>query len=264
VSEFIADEKNTSGQSPAQYVMRKLPHVTALFWMIKTIATTLGETAGDMFSQTLNLGNLVATILLLGLFLIAVVIQLRARRFHAALFWTVIALTSTAGTTLSDLLNRNFGLGYAGGALVLGTGLATVLVIWWRSGQTLDVENLATFKGELLFWIAVVFSNSLGTSTGDFLAGPAGLGFRGTALLLSTIMVALLAAHYFTRINGMLLFWIAFILTRPLGAVLGNILSKSPDHGGLDWGNAGATGVLVAALIGLVAYQTVQVHRNRS
>jgi len=262
VAEFIADHKNISGRSPAQFVMRKLPHVTALFWMIKTIATTLGETAGDMFSQTLHLGNLVATILLLGLLLIAVVIQLRARRFHAALFWTVIALTSTAGTTLSDLLNRNFALGYAGGALILGTGLAIVLVIWWRSGQTLDVENLATLKGELLFWIAVVFSNSLGTSTGDFLAGPAGLGLRGTALLLSAIMVTLLAAHYLTPANGMLLFWIAFILTRPLGAVLGNILSKSRDHGGLDWGNAGATGVLVAALIGLVGYQTVQVHRN--
>ena len=110
-----------------------------------------------MFSQTLALGNLVATILLLGLLLIAVVIQLRARRFHAALFWTVIALTSTGGTTLSDLLNRNYALGYAGGALILGTGLAIVLVIWWRSGQTLDVENLATLKGELLFWIAVVF-----------------------------------------------------------------------------------------------------------
>ena len=227
MSEFIADEKNTSDLSPTQYVMRKLPHVTALFWIIKTIATTLGETAGDMFSQTLRLGNLVATILLLGFLLIAVVIQLRARRFHAALFWTVIALTSTAGTTLSDLLNRNYALGYAGGALILGTGLAIVLVIWWRSGQTLDVENLATFKGELLFWIAVVFSNSLGTSTGDFLAGPAGLGLRGTALLLSAIMVALLAAHYFPRINGMLLFWIAFILTRPLGAVLGNILSRA-------------------------------------
>jgi uncharacterized membrane-anchored protein len=242
--------------------MRKLPHVTALFWVIKTLATTLGETAGDMFSQTLQLGNLLATIVLLGLFLIAAAIQLRARRFHAALFWLVIALTSTAGTTLSDLLNRNYGFGYAGGALVLGTALAIVLVIWWRSGQTLDVENLATFQGELLFWIAVVFSNSLGTSTGDFLAGPAGLGLWGTALLLSAIMAALLATHYLTRINGMLLFWIAFILTRPLGAVLGNILSKSRDRGGLDWGNAGATGVLVAALIALVAYQTVHVHRH--
>jgi uncharacterized membrane-anchored protein len=262
MSEFISDEKNSSGQSPAQYVMRKLPHVTALFWLIKTVATTLGETAGDLFSQTLRLGNLVATILLLGLFLIAVVIQLRSRRFHSALFWTVIALTSTAGTTLSDLLNRTGGLGYAGGALVLSTGLAIVLVIWWRSGQTLDIENLATFKGELLFWIAVLFSNSLGTSSGDFVADTLALGLRPTALLLSAIMVALLAAHYFTRINGMLLFWIAFILTRPLGAVVGNILSKKAERGGLNWGNAGASGVLVAAFIGLVAYQTVHVRRH--
>ena len=248
MAEFIADQKNISGRSPAQFVMRKLPHVTALFWMIKTIATTLGETAGDMFSQTLQLGNLVATALLLGLLVIAVVIQLRARRFHAALFWTVIALTSTAGTTLSDLLNRNFALGYAGGALILGTGLAIVLVIWWRSGQTLDVENLATFKGELLFWIAVVFSNSLGTSTGDFLAGPAGLGLRGTALLLSAIMVTLLAAHYFTRINGMLLFWIAFILTRPLGATLGDLLTKPHSHGGLDFSRIASSGVIAVGI----------------
>jgi uncharacterized membrane-anchored protein len=262
MTEFISDETNISGRSTALYVMRKLPHVTALFWVIKTIATTLGETAGDMFSQTLHLGNLLATILLMGIFLIAVSIQLRARRFHPALFWTVIALTSTGGTTLSDLLNRNEGLGYAGGALLLGSGLAIVLVIWWRSGQTLDVENLATFKGELLFWIAVVFSNSLGTSTGDFMAGPAGLGLHGTALLLSAVMVVLLAAHYVTSINGMLLFWIAFILTRPLGAVLGNILSKSREHGALGWGNAGATAVLVAALVILVGYQTVQVRRH--
>jgi uncharacterized membrane-anchored protein len=262
MSDFISVEASSSDQPTAQYVMRKLPHVTALFWVIKTIATTLGETAGDMVSQTFQLGNMLATVLLLGLFVIAVTIQLRARRFHPALFWTVIALTSTAGTTLSDLLNRNGGLGYAGGALLLGTGLAIVLVTWWRSGQTLDVENLATFKGELLFWIAVVFSNSLGTSTGDFLAGPAGFGLRGTAVLLSAAMVVLLAAHYFTRINGMLLFWIAFILTRPLGAVLGNILSKSREHGGLAWGNTPSTAVLVGALVVLVAYQTVQIHRH--
>ena len=252
MAEFIADHKNISGRSPAQFVMRKLPHVTALFWMIKTIATTLGETAGDMFSQTLHLGNLVATILLLGLLLIAVVIQLRARRFHAALFWTVIALTSTAGTTLSDLLNRNYALGYAGGALILGTGLAIVLVIWWRSGQTLDVENLATLKGELLFWIAVVFSNSLGTSTGDFLAGPAGLGLRGTALLLSAIMVTLLAAHYLTPANGMMLFWIAFILTRPLGATVGDFFDKPHAQGGLGVNRPLASAILAAIILALI------------
>ena len=160
MSEFISDEKTRSDQSAAQYVMRKLPHVTALFWLIKIVATTLGETAGDLFAQTLHIGYLVSTIILLGLFLIAVVIQLRARRFHAAVFWTVVALTSTAGTTLSDLMNRTGGLGYTGGALVLSTGLAIVFLMWWHSGQTLDVENLATFNGELLFWTAILFSNS--------------------------------------------------------------------------------------------------------
>jgi uncharacterized membrane-anchored protein len=171
-------------------------------------------------------------------------------------------LTSTAGTTLSDLMNRTGGLGYTGGALVLSTGLATVFVIWWRSGQTLDVENLATFKGEVLFWVAILFSNSLGTSSGDFLADTLGLGFRATALLLTAIMLVLVAAHYFTRINGTLLFWIAFILTRPLGTVVGNILSKEHERGGLYWGTTWTSAALLAALVGLVAYQAVDVSRH--
>jgi uncharacterized membrane-anchored protein len=259
---FLPDEKIDSARPQGQYVLRKLPHVTALFWVIKIIATTLGETAGDLLAQTLHIGYLVSTIILLGLFLIAVVVQLRARRFYPAVFWTVVALTSTAGTTLSDLMNRTGGLGYTGGALVLSTGLAIVFVVWWRSGQTLDVENLVTFKGEVLFWIAILFSNSLGTSSGDFLADTLGLGFRATALLLTAIMLALLAGHYFTRINGLLLFWIAFILTRPLGTVVGNILSKEHERGGMNWGTTWTSAALLAALIGLVAYQTADVRRH--
>ncbi len=183
---------------PGQYVMRKLPHITALFWANKILATTLGETAGDYFSQTLRLGTLHSAVLLLAIFVVAVTIQLRASRFHPALFWTVVVLTSTAGTTISDFINYTSHLGQATGALILGSGLAIVLVIWWRSGQTLNVENVATVTGEVLFWIA-------------------------------------------------------FILTRPWGAVVGNILSKSRDHGGLDWGNAGASTVLIAALVVLVS-----------
>jgi uncharacterized membrane-anchored protein len=262
MSGSVAGETNSSADSPALYVMRKLPHVTALFWVTKTVATTLGEAAGDFFSQTLRLGNLLSTVILLTVFLAVVVFQLRGRRFHAAVFWTAIALTSTAGTTLSDLLNKTAALGYAGGALILSTGLAIVLLIWWRSGQTLDVENIATSKGELLFWVAVLFSNSLGTSSGDFLADSLGLGLRPTALLLSAIMVALLVAHYLTSVSAMLLFWTAFILTRPLGTVLGNILSKKAERGGLNLGNAWASAILVAALAGLVAYQTIQVRRH--
>src|ERR1700704_1469690 len=247
----------TWSDSSARLVMRKLPHVTVLFWVLKIIATTLGETGGDLLAQTMHVGYLVSTVLFFALLLAAVVFQLKARRFHPAIFWTVIVLTSTAGTTLSDLMNRTGGIGYTGGAIVLTAGLAIVFVIWWRSGQTLDVENVATFNGELLYWVAILFSNSLGTSSGDFLADSLGLGFRDSALLLSGMMLALLAAHYFTPINGMVLFWIAFVLTRPLGATGGDFLSKPRDHGGLNWGTMWTSAALVAALIGLIVYQTI-------
>ena len=248
--------------SPVRLVMRKLPHITLLFWVLKIIATTLGETGGDLLAQTMHVGYLVSTAAFSAAFLLAVVFQLKARRFHPALFWTVIALTSTTGTTLSDLMNRTGGIGYAGGAIILTTGLAIVFVIWWRSGQTLDVENVATFRGELLYWVAILFSNSLGTSSGDFLADSVGFGFRDSALLLSAIMMALLAAHYYTHINGMLLFWIAFVLTRPLGATAGDFLSKPHDHGGLNWGTMWTSATLLAVLIGLVFYQALHVRRH--
>ena len=252
----------TWSDSWPRLVMRKLPHVTVLFWVLKIIATTLGETGGDLLAQTMHVGYLVSTVIFFALFLAAVVFQLKARRFHPAIFWTVIALTSTAGTTLSDLMNRTGGIGYTGGALILTTGLAIVFVIWWRSGQTLDVENVATFRGEQLYWIAILFSNSLGTSTGDFLADSLGIGFRDSALILSAIMLALLVAHYFTRINGMVLFWIAFVLTRPLGATAGDFLSKPLDHGGLNLGTMWTSAALVVMLVGLVAYQTIRISRH--
>jgi uncharacterized membrane-anchored protein len=247
---------------PARLVMRKLPHITLLFWVLKIIATTLGETGGDLLSQTMHLGYVVSAAAFFAVLLIAVVLQLKARRFHPALFWTVIALTSTTGTTLSDLMNRTGGIGYAGGAIILATGLAIVFVVWWRSGQTPNVENVATFRGELLYWVAILFSNSLGTSSGDFLADSVGFGFRDSALLLSAIMMALLAAHYFTHINHMLLFWIAFVLTRPLGATAGDFLSKPHDHGGLNWGTMWTSATLLAVLIGLVIYQALHLRRH--
>lgn len=245
-----------------RFVMRKLPHVTVLFWALKIAATTLGETGGDLLAQTLHVGYLISTVVFLAAFLVAVIFQLKAGRFHPAIFWTVIALSSTAGTTLSDLMNRTGGIGYTGGAAILTTGLIIVFIIWWRSGQTLDVENLASFRGELLFWQAILFSNSLGTSSGDFLADSLGIGFRDSAILLSAVMLALLAAHYFTRVNGMVLFWIAFVLTRPLGATLGDFLSKPRDHGGLAWGTTWTSATLLATLIGLIAYQIVHIRRH--
>jgi uncharacterized membrane-anchored protein len=247
---------------PVSYVTRKLPHVTLVFWILKITATTLGETGGDLLAQTLKVGYLASTLIFFAMFLISVVFQLRARRFHPAIFWTVIVTTSTAGTTMSDFMNRTAGLGYTLGALVLTTCLAIIFLIWWRSGQTLNVENVATFKGELLYWVAILFSNTLGTSSGDFLADDAGIGFRNGFLLLAGIMVLLAAAHYLTTLNGTVLFWIAFVLTRPLGATAGDSLSKPLNHGGLNWGTKGTSAALLGILVVLVLYQIMQLRRH--
>jgi uncharacterized membrane-anchored protein len=243
-------------------VLRKLPHVTVLFWVLKIVATTLGETGGDLLAQTLGVGYLVSTLIFFGLLVVALIVQLRADRFHPAVYWTVIALTSTAGTTLSDFMNRTGRIGYTGGALILSTGLAIVFLAWWRSGQTLDVENIATRRGEFLYWIAILFSNSLGTSSGDFLSDSLGFGFAASALVLAAIMATLLLLHRFTKVDGMVLFWVAFVLTRPLGATAGDYLSKPLDHGGLAWGTAWTSAALLVGLIALIGYQTVQVHRH--
>jgi uncharacterized membrane-anchored protein len=210
----------------------------------------------------LKVGYLTSTVIFFAMFLVSVVFQLRARRFHPAIFWTVIVTTSTAGTTMSDFMNRTAGLGYTLGALVLTTCLAVIFVIWWRSGQTLDVENVATFKGELLYWIAILFSNTLGTSSGDFRADDPDVGFRNGSLLLAGIMVLLAAAHYLTNINGTVLFWIAFVLTRPLGATAGDSLSKPLDHGGLNWGTEGTSAALLGILVALVSYQILHLRRH--
>ena len=249
---------------PEGTLMRKLPRVTLIFWIMKIAATTLGETGGDLLAQTLKIGYLVSSCLFLAIFAVSVVLQLKATKFHPALYWAVITATSTAGTTISDFMNRSAGLGYAKGALVLITCLAIVFVVWRISGQTLDVENIATFKGELLYWIAILFSNTLGTSSGDFLADNTGLGFRGGALVITAVMLLIIAAHYLTPISGTLLFWVAFILTRPLGATAGDSLSKPREQGGLELGTMGTSAVLAGLLIALVVYQIVSMQRQQA
>ncbi|WP_067571747.1 COG4705 family protein [Nocardia acidivorans] len=240
----------------------KLPQVTALFWALKIAATTLGETGGDLLAQTLHLGYAAASLLFLTVFAVSLAAQLRVGRFHPALYWTVIAATSTAGTTIADFLNRgpgsgtstDGGLGYGAGAAVLITGLALVFGIWKLSGQTYDVTGITSLRGEVLYWSAILLSNTLGTSVGDYLSDSSGLGYRGGALVIAAVMAALLAAHFFTRISGILLFWLAFILTRPLGATVGDLLSKSHDKGGLGFGTWGTTAVLLILLTAGIAH----------
>ncbi|MFD9824452.1 COG4705 family protein [Streptomyces violascens] len=257
-----------AGQSEAAYVLRKLPQVTVLFWVLKTVAVTLGETAGDLLGITFKLGYLTTAFVFLAYFLIVVVAQVAARRFHPALYWAVVLGTSMVGTEISDFLNRGFGhgsapdgLGYAWGAVILTTVLALVFLAWWRTGQTYDVENISSRTGEILYWTAILVSNTLGTSSGDWLSDDTGLGFRGAFLAIAGIMLLIVAAHYLTAVSGTVLFWLAFILTRPLGAAGGDALAKPAVQGGLGWGTAGSSTALCMMLLLLVGLQTWQVRR---
>lgn len=258
-----------SAQPERCFVARKLPHITILFWVLKILAVTLGETAGDLLGITLQTGY-VTTGLILLVFLISVAVwQVRARRYWSALFWTVIFATSAVGTEISDLINRGpghasaqGGIGYAWGALILTIILAIVFLIWWRTGQTYDVESVASRQGEILFWIAVTVSNTLGASSGDWLAHDTGLGFRSAFLLLAGMMMLIVAAHFGTRINTMVLFWLAFILTRPLGAAGGDYLTKPTDEGGLGLGTMWGSAVLLGLLAVFISYESIRLRRH--
>jgi uncharacterized membrane-anchored protein len=235
-------------------VPNKVARVDAPFWVMKICATTLGETAGDLVSMTWNVGYALSSVLLLGAFGVALAAQLRARRFHPALYWTVIASTSTAGTTLSDFMNRTLGLGYTTGALILLSALALALGVWRAVEGSLSVSDIHTPRAEILYWIAILISNTLGTAIGDFLADDVGLGFMGGAGLVGGLISLVLLAWRYTSLDRVVLFWVAFVLTRPFGATFGDVLTKPVERGGLDLGTLGASAVLVGVLVGFVAW----------
>ena len=234
--------------------MNKIPQITLAFWIMKICATTLGETAGDLLSMTMNIGYAVSSLLLFGIFVITLVSQLMSKKYHPLLYWAVILSTSTAGTTMSDYMDRTLGLGYAQGTIIL-LGILIAILTYWRSTEgSLSVVNIETFKVEVLYWVAILFSNTLGTALGDFLADDSGLGFAGGALLIGVLLALVVVAVYFTRISRVLLFWIAFVLTRPFGATFGDVLTKTPDKGGLDFGTIGSSAVLASMLAMFILY----------
>lgn len=254
-----------------RFVLRKLPQVTVLFWVIKIVAVTLGETAGDLFGITLKIGYVTTELVFLAYFAVVLVLQVRACRFRPVLFWSVVLGTSMVGTELSDFLDRGPGHGAAAngvgpgwGALILTSLLALVFLAWWRTGQTYDVENITSRKGEILYWIAILVSNTLGTASGDWLSDETGLGFRNAFLVIAAIMVLIVAAHYLTNANTTVLFWLAFILTRPLGAAGGDSLTKPVDDGGLGWGTLWGSVALFTTLVAVVSYQAHAVRRRPS
>jgi uncharacterized membrane-anchored protein len=229
----------------------KVPEVTLGFWIIKIAATTLGETGGDTVSMTMDLGYLIGTAIFLSALVVLVVIQIAAKKFHPFLYWSTIIASTTVGTTMADFADRSLGIGYAGGSLILLACVLAVLGLWYRSQGSVSVDTVSTPKVEAFYWAAITFSQTLGTALGDWVAD-AGLGYEGGALLFGAGLAAVAAAYFWTSLSRVLLFWAAFILTRPLGATAGDFLDKPLDQGGLALSRPIASAVLTAFIIGCI------------
>ena len=230
----------------------KVPEVTLAFWITKILATTLGETAGDAVSMSMGLGYLVGTAIFAAAFLGAVTVQIAATSFRPVVYWATIVATTTVGTTLADFADRSLGVGYAGGTLVLLAALASSLLLWWSMLGSVAIETVRSPRAELFYWTTIMFSQTLGTALGDWTADSAGLGYVGAALVFGAALAAMAAAYLWTTVSRTALFWVAFVLTRPLGAVVGDFLDKPVANGGLALSRYGASGVLLVAMAAIV------------
>lgn len=228
--------------------MSKVPEVTLVFWIIKIIATTLGETGGDAVSMSMNFGYLISTGIFGALFVIAVVAQIQARVFHPALYWLTIIATTTVGTTLADFADRSLGIGYPGGTALLLALLIASLFVWFRTEGSIAINTVSTPRVEAFYWITIMFSQTLGTALGDWCADSLEFGYLGSAVIFGALLVVIAAAYYWTRISHTILFWFAFILTRPLGAVVGDFLDKPIGQGGLSLSRYAASAALIIAM----------------
>lgn len=233
----------------------KVPEVTFYFWVIKILATTLGETGGDAVTMSMNLGYLVGTGIFAALFVVAVGAEIRAKAFHPFLYWAVIVATTTAGTTLADLVDRSLGVGYAGGSTILLLLLLGSLAVWHRSLGSVSINTIRSHKAEVFYWVTIMFSQTLGTALGDWMADPDtgfGLGYDGGAIVFGIALALVAAAYLWTRMSRTVLFWAAFILTRPLGATLGDLLDKPLTSGGMAMSRYTASAVIAALIVGAI------------
>ena len=232
--------------------LSKVPAVTLGFWLIKIAATTLGETGGDSVSMTMNLGYLIGTAIFLSALVVLVAFQISAKKFHPFLYWATIVASTTAGTTMADFATRSLGIGYTGGSLLLLVCVLAVLGLWYWSHGSVSVETVNTPKVEAFYWATITFSQTLGTALGDWIADNTGLGYVGGALVFAVALAIVAAAYFRTKISHVLLFWAAFILTRPLGATVGDFLDKPLDHGGLALSRPIASAVLAIFMIACI------------
>lgn len=236
-------------KTPTERTWAKVPEVTLGFWLIKIAATTLGETGGDAVSMSMNLGYLVGTGIFAAVFLVAVFAQIKAQRFHPFLYWTTIIATTTVGTTLADFADRSLGIGYAGGSSLLLALLLGSLFVWHRTLGSVSVSTVSAPKAEAFYWLTIMFSQTLGTALGDWTADTAGLGYTGAAMVFGGLLALVVVVYYWTQVSRTLLFWAAFILTRPLGAVVGDFLDKPLSAGGLALSRYSASAALLAFML---------------
>lgn len=235
-------------------VLSKVPQVTLAFWIVKICATTLGETGGDALSMTLHLGYLVSTFIFLGFFLITLAAQVAFKRYHPFFYWAVVVATTTVGTTTSDYMDRTLGLGYPRASLLLFGGVVAMLIAWHFTTGQIQVDHITTRRNEIFYWMTILVSNTLGTALGDYTADDLGLGFGGGALLFAALIALVVAIYFFTDVPRSVLFWAAYVLTRPLGATLGDTLTKPPAQGGMNLGRISSSLVLLLAMVLIVWY----------
>ena len=235
-----------------EHALAKVPEVTFGFWLIKIAATTLGETGGDAVSMSMNLGYLLSTGIFAVIFLVAVLAQIKAKGFHPFLYWTTIIATTTVGTTLADFADRSLGIGYTGGSSLLLALLLISLGVWYRTLGSVSVSTVSSPKAEAFYWVTIMFSQTLGTALGDWTADTAGLGYTGAAMVFGGLLTVVVVAYYASRVSRTLLFWAAFILTRPLGAVLGDFLDKPLDAGGLAMSRYSASAALLVFMVAAI------------
>ncbi len=251
-------------QSQAKEALAKVPAVTLLFWITKILATTLGETGGDAVTMSMNLGYLVGSAIFVSILVVALAAQIHAKRFHPLLFWAVIIATTTAGTTLADFFDRSLGIGYAGGSSILLILLVGTLVAWRLMLGSVSIDSIDSRKAEVFYWITVLFSQTLGTALGDWMADSTGMGYLGAAAVFGAALVVVAICYFHTKISHALLFWAAFILTRPLGATVGDLLDKPHDQGGMALSRYLASAVIAAVILGSVLFFPHRAERLRT
>lgn len=243
-------------------VRNRVPHIVFLYWVIKIASTTLGETGADMFSMTFQIGYAQTIMIFLSVFLILLLVKLSLKGYHPLVYWLTFTASAIAGTAISDFIDRTLKLGYMGGSAILTALLVVTLAAWYLKEKSISVEYIPTFQAEIFYWIAFLIANTLGTAAGDFIADDLGFGFVHSAMLLSGLLIVIAFLHLFTKVSGVLLFWLAFVLTRPFGATFGDFLTKPIERGGIHFGTVGSSIIFCVILLVAIAKET-QLEKQR-